>query len=117
MSLNKEYTQILIAGDFNHPDIRWTPTSDEDGEENIIPIPSRQHNDGHSDVTFIDCISDSLLQQHVTEPTRYRNEQNPTLDDLVFSNDNQTVSDLQYKSHLGNSDHIMLTFNTNFDFD
>ena len=116
MSLNKDYSQIVIAGDFNHPNIKWTE-SVIDGESLVTPELQHHHNPDHCDVTFLDCIGDSLLLQHVTQPTRYRDDQNPTLDDLIFTSDDQTVSNIQYKHHLGNSDHLMLTFNTNFCFD
>ena len=117
MALKKDYSQAVITGDFNHPDITWTKTTDENGNQIIIPDLLRQHNPDHSDVTFLNCINDSLLFQHVTEPTRYRDDQNPNVDDLIFTNDDTTLSDLQYKAHLGNSDHIMLGFNINFDYD
>ena len=117
MALKKDYSQAVITGDFNHPDIKWTRTTDENGDQVIVPDLSRRHNPDHSDVTFLDCISDSLLFQHVTEPTRYREDQNANTDDLIFTNDDTTLSDLKYKSHLGNSDHIMLAFNIDFDYD
>ena len=113
MSLRKEYSQVVIAGDFNHPGIKWTESTGEDSETIIIP-ESTHLNPDHCDNTFIECIEDSLLMQHVTQPTRYRENQSPTLDDLIFTNDDQTLSDLQHIHHLGASDHLMLNFNINF---
>ena len=115
MSLNKEYSQIVITGDFNHPSIKWTEAEDTDGES--IITPQSDHGPDHCDAAFIECIEDSLLQQHVTKPTRSRENQTPTLDDLIFTNDDQTLADLQHKHHLGMSDHQMLSFNINFNFD
>ena len=94
MSLDKEYSQIVIAGDFNHPD--------------SLILPKSKHNTNHHDNVFIDCTNDSLLQQHITKPTRYRDHQNPTVDDLILANDDNTISDLKYLHHLGASDHITL---------
>ena len=116
MSLRKEYSQVVIAGDFNHPGIKWTESTGEDSETIIIP-ESTHLNPDHCDNTFIECIEDSLLMQHVTQPTHYRENQSPTLDDLIFTNDDQTLSDLQHIHHLGASDHLMLNFNINFNFD
>ena len=115
MSLKKDYSQILYAGDFNHPGIQWKESEDEDGE--LCITPESTHNSNHCDAAFIECIEESLLQQHVTQPTRYRDNQSPTLDDLILTNDDQTLSDLQHKHHLGNSDHLMLSFNICFNFD
>ena len=54
----------LLAGDFNHPVISWTPSP-------VLPIdisPNSSH------TKFIECIRDSYLHQHVTQPTRFRDE-------------------------------------------
>ena len=117
MSLSKEYSQIVISGDFNHPAIKWTETLGEDGDNLVIPELSRQHNPDHHDVAFLECLNDSLLLQHVTKPTRYRDDQQPTLDDLILTSDDHTINNLKYKPHLGNSDHIMLSFDVCFQFD
>ena len=117
MSLSKEYSQIVISGDFNHPSIKWTETLGEDGDNLVIPELSRQHNPDHHDVAFLECLNDSLLLQHVTKPTRYRDDQQPTLDDLILTSDDHTINNLKYKPHLSNSDHIMLSFDVCFQFD
>ena len=53
--------------------------------------------------------------QHITEPTRYREGNRPTCDDLLFSSYENNVSDLQHEAPLGLSDHetITCTLNTN----
>ena len=117
MSLDKKYSQIVITGDFNHPSIKWTAARDENGDFSILPEIQRHHNPDHCDQQFINCIQDSLLLQNVSKPTRYRDDQNPTLDDLIFTNDDKTLTDLQHRHHLGSSDHLMLSFNINFNYD
>ena len=52
-------------------------------------------------------------QLHVHKPTRYRHSQQPTLDDLIFTSYEKTVTNLNYGSHLGTSDHISLNMNLN----
>ena len=52
--MDKEYSHILIMGDFNYPKInwkQWTSSGDKDAE------------------AFLECIRDSYPYQHVTEFT------------------------------------------------
>ena len=44
MALKKDYSQAVITGDFNHPDIKWTRTTDENGDQVIIPDFSAENN-------------------------------------------------------------------------
>ena len=62
---------------------------------------------------FIRGLQDGFLHQHVTEPTRYRDNETPTLLDLVISNEESMVTDLEYFPPLGESDHVCLRFNVN----
>ena len=50
------------------------------------------------------------MYQHVTEPTRYRQNEIPNLLDLILSSDESMVRDLNYLSPLGESDHICIRF-------
>ena len=88
----KERNMVLI-GDFNHPSIDWSSTV-----ANGIRI----------DRMFHGTILDNLLNQLVAQPTRYREGQKPTLDDLVLVNDANLVEDIEYKPPLGNSDHVCI---------
>ena len=78
----KGYAQKLIVGDFNHNKIQWTP-------DPILP-DSLPHTS--QEAAFITCVQDTLLVQHVDQPTRYRSSREtgelinkPTLDDLIFT--------------------------------
>ena len=104
MAHNKDYKEVMIVGDFNHPNITWSPA----------PHITTDHAAGHPDLLFVDCIHDSYLHQHVNEPTRYRDEQHPTIDDLIFTTNQLLIDDITYSSHLGKSDHISLNFNVDF---
>ena len=90
------YTHKLIHGDFNHPIIKWDPTPTI--QENIAP--------DHPDSKFAECIADTFLHQHISNPTRIRGSQTPTQDDLVFSNDTDMVQQLEHLDPLGGSDHV-----------
>ena len=104
MALEAGYKQVIMVGDFNHPGIQWTPA----------PVTLVNHNDDHPEVLFIDAIQEAMLHQHITEPTRYRDDQSPTIDDLILSSDPEMVDDIQYMPHIGASDHITVTFALNF---
>jgi hypothetical protein len=59
---------------------------------------------------FLDCLRDAYLQQHVTEPTRGRQGQEPSTLDLIITPEDNSVQDIQYCSPLGKSDHSCLLF-------
>ena len=69
-----------------------------------IYVPSKYHQD------FIETLRDCFLYQNVTEPTRYRENQAHSLLDLIISNEEGTVQDLEYHPPLGESDQLCLTF-------
>ena len=73
--------------DFNYSHIDW----------------STLEGNSHKDSAFVDCIMDSLLTQHVKEPTRDKN-----ILDLVLTSDPGMVEELQVIEHLGSSDHNSL---------
>ena len=74
------------------------------------PEPSIAHTyrDGSDEQQFIKAIRDTYYHQHVHKPTRYRHGQQPTLDDLIFTTEENTITNLNSGPHLGNSDHISL---------
>ena len=85
---------LLICGDFNYREINWSTDH----------APTQYQND------FIETLHDCQLHQSVTEPTRYRENQELSLLDLVISYDETIVRDLEYHPPLGESDHLCLTF-------
>ena len=104
MSSEAGYNQVLIMGDFNHPHILWTPS----------PVISTNHtNPNHPDVQFIETLNEAMLHQHISKPTRDRENQTPTIDDLILTTDPDAVNDIQHIGHLGGSDHLCLTFTVN----
>ena len=93
----KSYTHRCIVGDFNYKNINWSTLSTQHGEE------SRE-------AKFIEAVRDSFLFQHVTEVTRSRGNDNPSLIDLIFSDEEMQVSGIQYHPPLGKSDHSVIIF-------
>lgn len=98
---NKGFTHILIMGDFNYPDIDW---------ENYN---SRRDKTDSPEYKFVDTVQDCFLFQHINKPTRWRGTQTPNILDLILTNEEQMVNNMEYSSPLGKSDHCMLTFNFN----
>ena len=88
--------QTLICGDFNYPEIDWENEYVSDSSEAIGP--------------FIDTVQDNLLYQHVYKPTRYRTGNEPSLLDLVFTNEEGMIRELQHNPGLGESDHECIDF-------
>ena len=90
-------SHLLVAGDFNVPQIDWL---------NCFSDESPNH---HSH-TLIRCIQDHFLSQHVTRPTRFRHDQAPSTLDLILTSEEGMVHELEHLPGLGNSDHVILRF-------
>ena len=87
----------LLVGDFNYGAISWQDNTATSAAE----------------TAFLDCLQNTYMNQHVEEPTRGRSGQNPSILDLIISNDPNIVSYIRYESPLGKSDHTCLVFNIN----
>jgi len=59
---------------------------------------------------FLDTIMDLYLFQHVSQYNRFREGCFPHTLDLIFTNEDNMVNDLQYLPGLGSSDHLCLRF-------
>ncbi|KAA0202871.1 hypothetical protein HAZT_HAZT008581 [Hyalella azteca] len=91
---------LLILGDFNYPDIDWKVDRACTGPNNPAAV-------------FLETVKDSYLLQHQTEPIRFRQGQKANLIDLVLSNRENMVDDIQTVSGLGKSDHFSLVISLN----
>ena len=90
-------THLLISGDFNYPEINW-----ENGYS--------QTNEDHRASKFLNTVYDSYLIQHVDQHTHFRSDQEPTLIDLLLTNEEEMVNGIQYLPPLGKSHHSGLLF-------
>ena len=100
MSQKHKNGQLVLMGDFNLKNIKWsdlglgTATSESNKEE----------------IMLINTLSNNYLVQLVQNPTRGRGKDKPSLIDLVITNDDKAVSDLANSSPIGNNDHCVISF-------
>ena len=59
---------------------------------------------------ILDVINDCFLYQHVTKATRIRGLNEPSLLDLILTDEVDQVTDVHHLSPLGASDHNVITF-------
>jgi hypothetical protein len=60
---------------------------------------------------MFDKVMDSFLIQNVKHPTRFRGENNTSILDLIFTNEEGMIYNIEHCATLGNSDHEVLEFN------
>ena len=90
-------------GDFNLKDIDWKfQTSNSNNSENY-------------NNKFIECIRDCFLTQHVHESTRQRGQDNPSCLDIVFTNNEDLIDQIDYLAPHGKSDHSIIKFELKLD--
>ena len=56
---------------------------------------------------FIETIKDCFLFQHIDKPTRVRGNDEPSLIDLLLTNEELQVSNTVHHAQLGKSDHSL----------
>ena len=83
--------RILLMGDFNFKEINWLE------EEVAGPLTAAPNK-------FYECINDCFMHQHVFAPTRFRGNQESTLD-LIFTKEENDVKNIEVLQPLGKSDH------------
>ncbi len=87
-------------GDFNLKEIDWIRQS-------------TNTNELHQATVFLEVIRDLFLYQHVKKPTRFRGDDIPTTLDLVFTNEENMIEQMEYLPGIGLSDHLLLAFKLN----
>ena len=92
-----KHTHHLIMGDFNYPSIDWDTLSTGNTES-----------EGNK---FVECLQDNYLFQIIDQPTRCRGSDKPNILDLVITENMENITEVEYQSPLGKSDHCVVTFN------
>ena len=93
----KKHSHHCCVGDFNFRNINWFTWS-------------TLHNEESKEPQFIETIRDCYLYQCLLKPTRSRSNNNPSLIDLVLTNEVMQASDIEYHAPLGKSDHCVINF-------
>ena len=86
---------LLLVGDFNAPQAEWVPCSNK--------------NTGFS-YSLSQLIRDESWFQHVKQPTRFRYGQKPSLLELVITDEQHFIDNIDVKATFGKSDHATLEF-------
>ena len=89
---------VTVCGDFNFPGISW----------------QLHQSSNESESMFLDVVDDTNLVQHVDTFTRKRGTDNPSLLDLVLTDDQQVISKPIVSEPLGKSDHSVICWNSTF---
>lgn len=85
----------LVVGDFNLPTIDWNNCTTDEGLHGFSAM-------------FVEKIRDCFYTQHIKDITRMRGKSRGNTLDLVFSNDETIVEEIQLTSPLGRSDHVCI---------
>ena len=96
---------LLIMGDFNCGGINW------------IDVMTNEHNMDALINKLIEVLRDCFLEQVITESTRARGTNVPSLIDLVLCNDRELINNINYLSPLGKSHHCIITFTYNVSYE
>ena len=103
-SLHKD--NMLLMGDFNCSGIDWTNQLTVDQDTNSL------------NNKLIETLRDCYLKQVITENTRARGSNIPSLLDLVLCYDREQIStNIAYLGPLGKSDHCVVTLLYNITFE
>ncbi|KAJ3607153.1 hypothetical protein NHX12_026667 [Muraenolepis orangiensis] len=98
---DKYYSHVLITGDFNYPGVNW------------VDWTTKGESTEAADYKLIEACRDSYHHQHVMNPTRGRNGNQPNLLDLVLTNEEDMVASVTHLGALGASDHCVLLHDLN----
>ncbi|GAA53443.1 hypothetical protein CLF_110241 [Clonorchis sinensis] len=97
LSSSYHFTHLLMAGDFNAPKAPWMEL------QNV-------RSSGLFAAALTEVFQQSAWTQHVVAPTRYRAGPQPSLPDLVITNERRFVDQVIIFASLGHNDHCVLIF-------
>ena len=96
--MDRIFSHRLIMGDYNFPDIDW----------DLSCISSNLKSRGNKS---IETIRGGFFSSHVNRPTGGIVSDNLNVLDLIFTNEEGIVSNLDYRNPLGKSNHSISNFN------
>ncbi|KAK2164258.1 hypothetical protein LSH36_67g06028 [Paralvinella palmiformis] len=65
----------------------------------------------HRSQLFLDAVRDTYLIQQIDTPTRYMQWQNPHILDLLFTTENNMISNAECHAEFGLSNYVIITYN------
>ena len=90
-------SHILVVGDFNYNEINWKAGTTPNALTN-------------SATAFVETLRDLYLYQQITDPTHYRENQQPNTLYLVITNEEGMVDNVALGAPVGKSHHTFITF-------
>ena len=97
---HKELKNLIVFGDYNHPDIDW---------ENM----HCKKNDHHPAQIFLQSILDNKISQAVQETTHHKPNCKPSLIDLVLTKNKDSLNKIKILPPLGKSHHTVILTSIN----
>lgn len=94
ISLASESNSVIIMGDFNYGGVKWPLQN----SGYLTPI----------ELNFVQWYRASNLEQLVDNHTRFRQGNLPSTLDLILTNDESLVAEIQHEAPIGKSDHACL---------
>ena len=88
-------SHLMIMGVLNYPGIEWST---------MMSSGSMQESE------FLESFGDWFLFQHSTQPTHYRAKQRANILDVVMTNEEGMVEDLEIGEPVGRSDHVVMSW-------
>ena len=96
-----KFSNVLILGDFNLPEINWE-----------LLTTSRSEN--HISYKFLECLRDNFWEQTIFSPTRWVNDQPGNVLDLCLTDNPDIIKNLEITTRLGSSDHLSVEIELTF---
>ena len=96
-AIEMKYNSTVVIGDFNFREINWETWT-------------VNRNETHPASHFVECIRDNFLCQHIDSFTRYREGQDPSCLDLLFTDKENIIDNVKIGDKLGASDHASIIF-------
>ncbi len=101
--LLKEKDKILIIGDFNCKEVSWESWSAEGSEASSGSKVSELG-------MVLELVTVNFLTQWMKENTRFRGYDEPSRLDLIITRESDIVEEMNYKSCIGKSTHILIDY-------
>ena len=99
-AINGRHSHVVIMGDFNYPEIDWVRECSTVGVN-------------HQATKFMEGVRDTFMHQHVEHQTHRRGNQQDNTLDLIFSNEQGMVDNVEHSPPIGKSHHVVLRWRIN----